>query len=98
MPHNSDVDDVLNAVDRLFINHLPADGLRSYVKVDRRAGFEGAWVMPIGVPVNIMHWWENDGTYWASTAGAIEGEFPVGEILTVDGQIFRLDDIGAKLR
>ena len=80
------------ALERLFVDHLPADARHLYVRVDRRPGHEGAWVMPEGVPVSVGHHYESDGTFRAAVIGRVSGDFPVGEVITESGQIFRLDD------
>lgn len=87
----------------MFVAHVPAESLRTYVLVDQtpvpdpsdpesgRTLPAGNFLMPEGVPCVFDKHWEDDGVRWVHLVEPIEGNMPVGEVRTSQGKVFRLD-------
>lgn len=76
-------------LEKVFVEHLPADQRRLYLLIDQRPGHEAVWVMPLGEPAILESHGEEKGVRF----GFINTgeEFPIGEIRTAEGQIFRIE-------
>lgn len=84
-------------LDALFVAHVPAESLRTYVLVDQRASQadpekpRGNFLMPEGVPCLFDRHWEDDGLRWVHLVEPVEGDFPVGEVRTENGRVFKAE-------
>lgn len=80
-------------LNRQFVEHVPEDQRRVYVRVDRRPGCEGQWLMPEGVFCTFGKFWGDiENGFFVAADHPVQGIFPVGEVFTADGQIFRFED------
>ena len=82
---------VMDALNEQFRAHLPADERFAYVKVDSRVELLGAWVMPDGVPCQYGNWRKVGGEYVVDVIGPHACTLPVGEVISPEGRIFRLE-------
>lgn len=84
-------DEVQDELDAMYVAHIPETERRLYVKVDRRPGSEGQWIMPEGVPCGFEQWHEDAGVYRAALKWPVTTTLPIGEIITEDGRVFRME-------
>lgn len=91
---------ILDALDALFVEHLPAHQRQLALKVDAtprppdpddpndQGGIAGVWIMPEGVPCQIDTFWgDNDNGFFAKLSDG--RTFPVHWVKLADGQIFK---------
>lgn len=79
-------------LDRMFVAHVPEGERRTYVRVDRQPGREGQWLMPEGAPCALARFWgDAQSGFFVELVAPVSGIFPVGEVMTEDGRIFRMD-------
>lgn len=97
-PRVSNIKEAEEAVDQMFLKHLPSIQ-PDYILVDQRQKANedssiyepvGNFLMPEGVPCRITDHWEKDGIRYAKIDQPREDTLPVGEIRTADGKVFIL--------
>jgi hypothetical protein len=97
--------EIEDALERLFVTHLPFAERRAYLLLDTRpvpnprdpnGGMmnAGNFLMPEGVPVNLLCYEDRGGIYFGHyTVPEEPGEHEliIGEVRNPDGRVFRLD-------
>lgn len=96
--------DLAKELDKLFVEHVPEAERRTYVRVDSRLIPDprdpdgesmtpaGNWLMPEGIPCVFSRFWgDAQEGFFVSLIEPVKGIFPVGEVFTHDGRIFRQD-------
>lgn len=85
------------ALDAKFVDHIPAAERRTYILVDARSAGEGLingnFVMPEGVPVQLLSSHKFDGVHfgdWRDPDTGETGTLPIGEVRTPESQVFRM--------
>jgi len=85
------VGEIMDELNRIFVEHVPLDDRSAYVKVDRRAGMEGQWLMPEGIPCAFGRFFETADGWFVEMEHPERRTIIVGEVITEDGQVLRLD-------
>ena len=84
-------EDIQALLDDRFVSHLAPSESGQYLKVDRRPGHEGQWIMPEGRWCMFSDWYIEDDTYFAKVVVPVQETMVIGEIITEQGQVFRME-------